>query len=758
MPGELQLDEERQTMPLLGNIDQSGSTGTGSLWNQLNYVARHLVGMVLVWVLFLTGKVLIRIFNLSESEILGELVGTWLFIGTLVGFLYLFLSLSVRISMDIISYFFRKKRGFIVRFFHKSSYIVVMLLFLIGCVIIHDHYFRMPCSGLPLLDPDHPDQPYPLPEQCSFRFVRSLMLCGMVTCLGFLLVKWIVLSISLRYQDKVYRDRIVQNRYNLYIANLLHEGCMEEALRNGLELAKAAARSGSIGSQVQPGTAERAGSAAIITGEGSDSDDEPDEGTDDENGRLDIVAPRPMAMTSHGWVKRLVTWFQRSILRRPPRRRASSAVQSSMFQSGSPSYVRLHPLLDFESFKRTVKVFKSDFTLHSLGASDITSSEAKKRSKFIFYVLSSLGTPGGGQLTKADFQKVFRLEQSASEAFELFDVNFDGFISKSELKHLFVQIYREHGNLTQSVTSSAEALKALDNLFTILSCVVLSLLYMVIFGLNVQSLLTLSLSLILGFNVIIGNFSRDVFDSLMFLFVTHPYDIGDRVRIEGDAKIYTVKQISVLRTEFYDGRGEEIYMPNPVLLRKNIINLRRSHEQWESIEMCLDLGTTHEQLSEFRSILTRHLHDTPQHFYPKFDMELCGQHANLEVYPVRFRIQCKPNYDNMRKAERHREILSFMKSTLERLGISYYPKGPDGPRVVVTVPRRFLKGTAMGSSNATSGTVHRPVAEAEPKKPKAHSSLSLDERDAKLEADQASDTSPSENERTSHDGGSIGSK
>lgn len=463
----------------------------------------------------------------------------------------------------------------------------------------------------------------------------------------------------------MFRDRILLNRYQLYVANLLYDGCREEGYKRGITMENVALSSLSVDSIVSD--ASSSSSSLESQDESPIQDDYDDEARFKNASQL---------------VSALIGLFRRN------KKPGKLSLSRSAKQEGSsrPSgHIRLFPLLDFNSFKKNAKVFRSDFTLIKSEYDDkLTAVDAKRRAKFIFEVLRSVSEPARGYLTIQDIQKIFKSKTSASEAYRIFDINNDGQMSKSELKRSLIHIYRENQNLKQSVLSSAEALSALDVTLSATLFVILVLVYMIIFGIQIQSLLTLSLSLILGFNAIIGNMSRDMFDSLCFLFITHPFDIGDRVKIEGDQNVYEVKQIYVLRTEFLDVYGEEVYIPNPVLIRKNIINLRRSQEQWETIDIYTDPSTAEEQLYQFRSDITRFLKNNPSYFHHKFDMESfdCVPH-DLNVYPIRLRIQCKVTKDNMRRADRHHFLLNFIKVELEKLRIVYYPKGPSGPPVIL---------------------------------------------------------------------------
>ena len=66
-----------------------------------------------------------------------------------------------------------------------------------------------------------------------------------------------------------------------------------------------------------------------------------------------------------------------------------------------------------------------------------------------------------------------------------------------------------------------------------------------------------------GLSWLIGSSLADVLTSIIFLFIKHPFDVGDRVDLpEGS---YTVKQIDLLSTIFLDSQGTLVQAPNTVL-------------------------------------------------------------------------------------------------------------------------------------------------------------------------------------------------
>jgi len=57
--------------------------------------------------------------------------------------------------------------------------------------------------------------------------------------------------------------------------------------------------------------------------------------------------------------------------------------------------------------------------------------------------------------------------------------------------------------------------------------------------------------------------AQNVFDSIIFLFVTHPFDTGDRIQL--DDAIMVVKKMSLLSSEFTMADQTDMYVSNALL-------------------------------------------------------------------------------------------------------------------------------------------------------------------------------------------------
>ena len=80
------------------------------------------------------------------------------------------------------------------------------------------------------------------------------------------------------------------------------------------------------------------------------------------------------------------------------------------------------------------------------------------------------------------------------------------------------------------------------------------------------TLITGAGSLFLGLSWLIGGSLQEVLTSIIFLFVKHPYDVGDRIVV--DKVTYTVKEIRLLSTVMLDSNSCLVQAPNTVLSAK----------------------------------------------------------------------------------------------------------------------------------------------------------------------------------------------
>jgi small-conductance mechanosensitive channel len=125
-----------------------------------------------------------------------------------------------------------------------------------------------------------------------------------------------------------------------------------------------------------------------------------------------------------------------------------------------------------------------------------------------------------------------------------------------------------------------------------------------------------------------------VLSAIIFLFIKHPYDVGDRVSL--DDVYYTVKEIRLLSTIFVDENGASVQAPNAQITTKFILNVRRSGQMSEPFAFDVAFGTTFEQLEELRGKMVAWLVHEKRDYLPSFDLAVVGQWSLLSISPALF--------------------------------------------------------------------------------------------------------------------------
>ncbi|EFN55409.1 hypothetical protein CHLNCDRAFT_134529 [Chlorella variabilis] len=153
-----------------------------------------------------------------------------------------------------------------------------------------------------------------------------------------------------------------------------------------------------------------------------------------------------------------------------------------------------------------------------------------------------------------------------------------------------------------------DAKSVISKLERLLGCIIHTLcifFYLAIFNIDVtQAWLTFS-SIMLAFTFIFGNSIRTVFECVVWLFVVHPYDVGDTLVLTGEN--HKVEEITLLITVLARWDGARVYWPNSRLNNEQLFNLSRSTNKSEVLKLSLDLVTPLEVVEMLRGAVEAHL-------------------------------------------------------------------------------------------------------------------------------------------------------
>ncbi|KAG0336381.1 hypothetical protein BG004_008080 [Podila humilis] len=293
-----------------------------------------------------------------------------------------------------------------------------------------------------------------------------------------------------------------------------------------------------------------------------------------------------------------------------------------------------------------------------------STANAKRLAKTLFKNLRN----SGDELFVEDFFPYFDTEDDARTAFAIFDKDGNGDISKSEMKEKIFYVYKERKDLHTSLRDLSQAVGKLNVIFLTIVGVVWLVIVLSIFGKDVvKNMLSIG-SFLVALSFVFGNSLKVLFENIVFLFITHPYDSGDLVCIDG-YDMY-VREVGLNSTTFVTWDGKRMYYPNNLLSTKPIHNVRRSPNMTDKIVLNVDCYTPQSKILELRARMRDYLIKESKEFLPDLEIQIQEMDAKLKISMC---IEHKGNWqDSGRRWARRTSFNWALKNAVEEIGIKYY--------------------------------------------------------------------------------------
>ncbi|KAF6140556.1 hypothetical protein GIB67_035583 [Kingdonia uniflora] len=174
-----------------------------------------------------------------------------------------------------------------------------------------------------------------------------------------------------------------------------------------------------------------------------------------------------------------------------------------------------------------------------------------------------------------------------------------GKIKKSALRNWVVKVYLERKSLAHSLNDTKTAVTQLNTVMSAVILIVIIIVGLLIIGIATVQVFVFISSQMLLIAFMFGNTAKTIFEAIIFVFVMHPFDVGDRCLIDGVQMI--VEEMNILTTVFLRYDNEKIYYPNTVLATKPISNFYRSPDMGDTIEFSVDVSTSMENIGALKS-------------------------------------------------------------------------------------------------------------------------------------------------------------
>ncbi|KAL3639007.1 hypothetical protein CASFOL_016914 [Castilleja foliolosa] len=237
--------------------------------------------------------------------------------------------------------------------------------------------------------------------------------------------------------------------------------------------------------------------------------------------------------------------------------------------------------------------------------------QARAAAKKIFSNVANMGS----KFIYEDELLRFMWEDEVLKTMRLFEDGSEQLrISRKALKNWVVNVFRERRALALSLNDTKTAVNKLHQMLNVLVAVIIIVIWLLILKVATTQFFIFLSSQLLLVVFMFGNTCKTTFEAVIFLFVMHPFDVGDRVEIDGVQMV--VEEMNILTTVFLKFDNHKIYYPNSVLSTKPIHNYYRSPEMKDAIDFCIHISTHIEKIALMKERITRYIENKTYHWQP----------------------------------------------------------------------------------------------------------------------------------------------
>lgn len=324
---------------------------------------------------------------------------------------------------------------------------------------------------------------------------------------------------------------------------------------------------------------------------------------------------------------------------------------------------------------------KQVFSTTSAHAIVIEALESPRSSKALARRLwLSFAGEGREVLYRQDLVEILgeQQNQKVDEIFGLLDRDGNGDVSLDEMEMLVVQAGQDRKNRATSMHDISQAIAVLDRLLSAVVLAAVALIYAAFFSPAFAAKTTQLWTTFTGLASAIGGTVTEFLSCCIFLFLKHPYDVGDRVNINEQELI--VERISLMYSVFRRvDTNSTLQIPHNIANSLWIENISRSQAMRERLTIAVAATTTQEDILALRGELQKFVaaDENRRDYQQEFDIELRGV-GDLKQLDLRVEIRHKSNFANeMLRNPRRNKFMCELLAAARRIPLE--PPGGAAP-------------------------------------------------------------------------------
>ncbi|XVF89031.1 hypothetical protein PTKIN_Ptkin19aG0098600 [Pterospermum kingtungense] len=262
----------------------------------------------------------------------------------------------------------------------------------------------------------------------------------------------------------------------------------------------------------------------------------------------------------------------------------------------------------------------------------------------------------------------FMLREEVDLVFPLIEGSSTGKIDRKSFRNWVIKVYKDRKTLAHALSDTKTAVKQLNKLVTGILVIVTVIIWLLLVEIATTKVLLLLSSQLVVAAFMFGNTCKTIFEAIIFVFVMHPFDVGDRCVVDGVPLL--VEEMNILTTVFLKLDNEKVYYPNSVLATKPISNYHRSPDMGDNIEFSIDFMTPAKTIGRLKEEIKKHLEANPQ-WHPNH-LVVVKEIENVNKLKMALYCNHTLNFQEFGEKNRRRsELVIELKRIFEELGIRY---------------------------------------------------------------------------------------
>lgn len=242
---------------------------------------------------------------------------------------------------------------------------------------------------------------------------------------------------------------------------------------------------------------------------------------------------------------------------------------------------------------------------------DVGSSEteARRLAVYLFWKLNPI--PDRPYLLPEDIQAAVGREELGA-ALDMLDSDRDGRVSLPNMREAVVALFQRRADLAATLRDTNTVVGQLRGLLTAVVQLMLIFVYLMVFRVDIAKAVVAYYSVIFVFLFVFGSAIRDAYDHAFFLFVVHPFDVGDLVVI-GEEQ-FLVERLNLNSAVLLSGDNTRVWYPTAKLAVLPIRNISRSGPRGDSFSVLMDIGTHPDVFRHVRKAVNQHIEQHRREF------------------------------------------------------------------------------------------------------------------------------------------------